>query len=423
MGLVAFRFNNPLIVFANRRKFLLAVVLLAVCFLWLGKSQAQNSESANGGQDRASEQRLPMLPIDEFKPRSMLNVASNNLKRAKYPVIDIHTHFGFRLKGDIEALNQFVDVMNRHQIAICTSLDARLGEETTHIEYLKKEYPNRFIVFAHIDWKGAGDQDNPGTWACNHPGFVRKVCEQIRRAKQNGIVGIKFFKQFGLQYRNADNKLFRIDNEMFDPIWDTCGELELPVIIHTGDPAAFFEPIDASNERYEELSRHPEWSFYGDEFPSRNELLAARNNVIRKHPNTKFIGAHMAGNPEDLATVANWLDELPNLYVELASRIGELGRQPYTARKFMIRYQNRVLFGTDGPWPEERLTYYWRFLETFDENFPYSEKVPPPQGLWNIYGVGLPNEVLAKIYCGNAMNLLPSVGATYQKAVAEMGSR
>ena len=156
------------------------------------------------------------------------------------------------------------------------------------------------------------------------------------------------------------------------------------------------------------MSRHPDWSFHGKDFPKRDELLAARNRVIQRHAKTTFIGAHMAGNPEDLDEVSQWLEQYPNLYVEIASRIGELGRQPYTARKFMIKHQDRVLFGTDGPWPELRLTYYWRFLETRDENFPYSEKSPPPQGFWNIYGVELPEAVLKKVYFENALKILPA---------------
>jgi predicted TIM-barrel fold metal-dependent hydrolase len=181
------------------------------------------------------------------------------------------------------------------------------------------------------------------------------------------------------------------------------------VIIHTADPAAFFEPVDATNERWEELSRHPDWSFYGGDFPSRDELLAARNRVIARHPKTQFIGAHVANNAEDLKTVGAWLDRYPNLWIEPASRISELGRQPFTAREFLIRYGDRLLFGTDGPWPEKRLQLYWRFLETHDESFPYSEKEPPPQGLWQIYGLDLPNEVLRKLYYENAVKLIPGI--------------
>jgi predicted TIM-barrel fold metal-dependent hydrolase len=181
----------------------------------------------------------------------------------------------------------------------------------------------------------------------------------------------------------------------------------LPVLIHVADPAAFFLPIDETNERWEELHRHPEWSFYGPQFPRREKLLADFLRVVERHPRTVFIGAHLASNSEDLATLGQWLDRYPNLVVEIASRIAELGRQPFTARRFLIQYQDRLLFGTDGPWPEERLRLYWRFLETEDEYFPYSERPFPPQGFWNIYGVNLPDEVLRKIYYENALRVLP----------------
>jgi predicted TIM-barrel fold metal-dependent hydrolase len=172
---------------------------------------------------------------------------------------------------------------------------------------------------------------------------------------------------------------------------------------------AFFQPIDATNERWEELHRHPEWSFPANRFPSHASLLNAFLRMVERHPETTFIGAHVASNAEDLSAVRGWLDRYPNLYVEIASRIGELGRQPYTARKFFVDYSDRILFGTDGPWPEERIRLYWRFLETFDENFPYSEKEFPPQGFWSIHGAGLPDDVLEKVYYRNAARLIPAV--------------
>jgi predicted TIM-barrel fold metal-dependent hydrolase len=177
--------------------------------------------------------------------------------------------------------------------------------------------------------------------------------------------------------------------------------------MHTGDPAAFFRPIDEHNERWEELRRHPDWSFYGPLWPKRDELLAARNRVIARHPKTTFIGAHVANNSEDLATVGQWLDRYPNLVVEIAARIGELGRQPYTARRFFLKYSDRIMFGTDGPRVRERLLPHWRFLETYDEYFPYAENPFPPQGLWNIYGLGLPDDVLKKVYYENAVRIIP----------------
>lgn len=375
------------------------------------KTVPQTAPEQKPANDISSNQELP--DIASYYPTPKLKVASAKLTRAKFPAIDIHSHFGFRIKGDKESLKKYIEVMDRNKIALTTSLDARLGSEQAHADFLR-DYKNRFIIFANIDFIGSGNRAKPKTWNCNQPGFVRTTCEQLKRAKLSGISGIKFFKQFGLGFKNADGSLIKIDDSRFDPIWEMCGKLKLPIIIHTGDPAAFFDPINPKNERYEELSRHPDWSFHGDDFPSRSELLAARNRVIARHPNTQFIGAHMAGNSEDLKSVAKWLDQHPNLVVEISSRIGELGRQPFTARKFIMKYQDRILFGTDGPWPEQRLHYYWRFLETEDEYFPYSEKEPQPQGLWFIYGLNLPDEVLKKIYFKNALKLLPDFESQYK---------
>lgn len=398
----------------------LAAIVCAFCVTpklivaQVGKKAVPQEKSENPKDTAPAESQLP--DISNYYPAPKLKVATTRLKHAKFPVIDIHSHFGFRLKGDKEALKKYVEVMDRNRIALTTTLDARLGSEEEHIKFLK-DHRERFIIFAHIDFVGDGSRSKPKTWVCNQPGFVRTTCEQLKRAKSSGISGIKFFKQFGLGYKNADGSLIKIDDPRFDPIWEACGNLDLPIIIHTGDPAAFFDPIDPKNERYEELSRHPNWSFHGDQFPSRSELLAARNRVIAKHRGTKFIGAHLAGNSEDLATVAQWLDAHPNLVVEISSRIGELGRQPFTARKFVMKYQDRILFGTDGPFPEQRLRCYWRFLETEDEYFPYSEKEPQPQGLWFIYGLNLPDEVLKKIYYANALDLIPAVATQYTSNV------
>ena len=374
-------------------------------------AQPSNQDSKNKTED-SSKRELPN--IASFYPTPKLKVPSTKLTKAKFPAIDIHSHFGIRIRGDREALQKYVEVMDRNQIAISNSLDARLGSETEHINFLAP-HANRFSVFAHIDFQGKGTKKQPAKWSCNQAGFVREVCEKLKVAKKSGIHGVKFFKGFGLGYPNSDGTLIKIDDRRFDPIWKTCGNLKLPVIIHTGDPAAFFDPIDETNERYEELFRRPEWSFHGDRFPSRSELLEARNRVIARHPGTQFIGAHMGGNPEDLSIVGTWLDKHPNLVVEFSSRIGELGRQPFTARDFFIKYQDRILFGTDGPWPEERLHYYWRFLESRDEYFPYSEKRPQPQGLWFIYGINLPDAVLEKIYYQNALRILPQLKTQYKK--------
>ncbi|MDX1945929.1 MAG: amidohydrolase family protein [Pirellulaceae bacterium] len=352
------------------------------------------------------------LLLENFRPQPMLRVPRHELARAKFPVVDVHTHFRVKFRGGGEQLEEWVRLMDRNQVAVCVSLDGQWDDALDeHASFLWAKHQDRFAIFANIDWQGRGRADDPGSWDCQRPDFARRVAQQLAAAKERGACGLKIFKQFGLEYRNPDGSPIQIDDPRWDGIWRACGELGLPVLIHVADPAAFFLPIDERNERWEELHRRPDWSYHGPQFPQREAVLADFLRVVERHPKTTFIGAHVAGNAEDLATVGEWLEKHPNLHVEIASRIAELGRQPYTARRFVIMYQDRILFGTDGPWPEERLRLYWRFLETEDENFPYSEKDFPPQGLWNIYGLHLPDDVLRKLYSENAARLLPSVAA------------
>jgi predicted TIM-barrel fold metal-dependent hydrolase len=352
----------------------------------------------------------PPISIGDFQPKPQLKVASTDIVQAKFPVVDIHSHFWIRLKHDTDSLEQFVAMMNRNNIALGVSLDGTLGQQLDdHIDYLWRNHKNRFLIFTNIDWKGTGKQDDPTTWVCNQPGFAKKIAFELAEAKTRGVSGLKVFKSFGLENRNADGSFTEIDDERFDPIWVACGELGLPVIMHTADPSAFFEPIDANNERYEELSRRPEWHFPEGKFPRRNELHAARNRLFAKHPKTTFIAAHFGNDAEDLQETSQLLLKHPNVVVEFASRISELGRQPFTSRDFFLKHSDQILFGTDGPWPEARYRAYWRFLETRDEYFAYSEKPIPPQGLWRIYGIDLPDEVLEKIYYKNAVRVIPGV--------------
>ncbi|MEQ1904855.1 MAG: amidohydrolase family protein [Pirellulaceae bacterium] len=361
------------------------------------------------------EDKKSLLSISEFRPVPKLKVAATQLSHAKFPVIDVHTHFRFKTKGSVDELKSYLKIMDDNNIALSISLDATLGLEDEHLKFLSGADADRFGVFVHLDFQGAGEADQPETWACNQPEFGRLVAAQLKEAKQRGCLGLKFFKQFGLEFRDAQGKLSRIDDDRFDPIWQACGDLQMPVLIHTADPAAFFDPIDAQNERAEELLRHPEWSFADRRFPRKGELIAARNRVIAKFPRTVFIGAHVANNPENLAEVSEWLVAYPNLYVDISSRIGELGRQPFTSRAFFEKFGDRILFGTDGPWPAARLGYYWRFLESRDEYFPYSEKQPPPQGLWSIYGIELPDEILRKVYFENCLAVIPMLKEKFER--------
>lgn len=400
--------------FVDRVGVLFAALTWGCCAASVGVAQQTPGAPLDGKEGKP-------LALENFRPRPMLKVEQHLVERAKFPVIDLHTHFRVKTRQSPEVRDAYVELMNRNGIALCVSLDGEMGDRLEeHREHLAPQ-ADRFAYFANIPWRGAGKEGEPASWDCQRPDFGRRMALALAEAKKRGACGLKVFKELGLGIPNADGSLAKIDDPRWDEIWRACGDLGFPVLIHVADPVAFFQPIDATNERFEELHRRPEWGFADrGKFPSHEQLLAAFLRVVERHPKTQFVGAHVASNAEDLSAVGGWLERYPNLQVEIASRIAELGRQPYTARKFLIRYQDRVLFGTDGPWPETRVRLYWRFLETFDENFPYSEKEFPPQGLWNIYGVGLPDEVLRKLYHENALKLLPSLREPFERACKQL---
>ncbi len=394
----------------------------SLLFIWIAPlailvEQSSAQQSGTKEQDIAPKSIAQPATMDHWLLHPRVRVARTKIEKAAFPVVDFHTHFWVKGKHDSELLHSYVAMMDRNNIAVSISLDGTLGPQLErHIAFLHESFEDRFVIFANIDFQGTGGARDYLRWECNQPHFVRNTVEQLREAASKGwIGGLKFFKDFGLRYRDSSGELLRIDDPRWDPIWEACGELGLPVLMHTADPSAFFVPISETNERQRELGQHPDWSFFGDNFPAREELHAARNKVIERHPKTQFIAAHFGNDAEDLAELAVWLETYPNLHIEFASRINELGRQPYTARDFFIRFQDRILFGTDGPWPEKRLHAYWRFLETKDEYFPYSDKVPPPQGDWNIYGIYLEDQILKKIYHYNAARLIPAVRQRLEK--------
>jgi predicted TIM-barrel fold metal-dependent hydrolase len=253
------------------------------------------------------------------------------------------------------------------------------------------------------------------------PAGVAEQVQWIDDAARKGAVGIgEINKSFGTAFRDPEGKLLKVDDPRLDPIWDEAGRLGLPVLIHTGDPPAFFLPVDEHNERYEELSEFPEWSRSNPGDPTFEQLMTDREQLIAKHPRTIFIGAHIGSNEDDLAYASHLLDKYPNYYVDMAARVAALGREPYTARRFLIKYQDRVLFATDGGfgmadtepgWTAERyFRSHFEFLETANEYIEYPQW-PLSQGRWRVYGVDLPPEVLEKIYAGNIERLLPTHAA------------
>lgn len=352
------------------------------------------------------------LRLLDYKPVSMLKVLDHAVERSKFPAINVHTHQG-RLNSS-EQVDRLIRDMDDANVAVVVSLDGMWGDTLSkHAELLTAKHPGRFVVFAQIDYRGDG-ADDMKTWAVNQPDFGVQMAAKLEDAVRRGARGLKIHKSHGLYYRDSDGKLITVDDPRYDPIWAKCGELGIPVLIHTSDPAAFFIPLDPTNERYEELAQHPNWHFHGKDYPSQAELLEARNRVVARHPKTKFIAAHMLNHAEDLQYVAGCLEKYPNLFVETAERIAELGRQPYTARRFFIRYADRILFGTDEvPFVRSSgvpaYSAYFRFFETDDEYFRYMPTDPPPTGRWYIYGIQLPDEVLRKIYYQNALRLIPGL--------------
>ena len=331
------------------------------------------------------------LKLLDWRPKSQMVVKETIVLKPKYPVIDIHNHL-----GALENTKKYLEEMDKAGVWKCVSLDGN-SKDDVYIEHLRVSQSvskDRFIVFFRPDFS-----------KIDEPDFGRKEAEKLEKAVKMGARGLKIAKNLGLTEKDKSGKLIPVDDPRIDPIWAKCGELGIPVMIHVSDPKAFFTPVDKYNERYDELGAHPNWSFYGDEYPSKEEILAQRNRVIARHPETIFIGAHMGNLPEELHTVAKWLEVYPNFYVDIDARISELGRQPRTTREFLIKYQDRVMFGTDTPPNAEAYQIYYRFLETDDEYFDPAGG-HHLQGRWMIYGVYLPDEVLEKIYNKNALKIL-----------------
>jgi predicted TIM-barrel fold metal-dependent hydrolase len=350
------------------------------------------------------------LLLKDFEPKSVLHVKETHVGRARFPVVDVHTHVSPRRPGQPPAIPipEMVKTMDAVNVRTMVNLTGGAGERlAATIASFDRAYPKRFLTMTEPTWARAGEQ-----------GYAAWQADEIAKARSAGAVGVKVLKTLGLYLRDGGptGKLVRVDDERFDPMWEACGRLNMPVAIHVGDPEAFFLPTDRFNERYEELSAHPDWSFHGKDFPSFQAILDARDRVFAKHPKTTFVALHVGHWAENLAAVGEMLTKFPNVHVELGARIGELGRQPRTAARFFDAYQDRILFGTDAVplgfqtpqqvFGEELYRIYYRFLETEDEYFDYAPAKIPPQGRWRIYGLGLPEPILRKVYYENAERVL-----------------
>lgn len=328
------------------------------------------------------------LRLSDFQPRPMLVSPGHEVLRPKFPAIDYHNHLDALEPADV------LRIMDECGIERAVNITMSTGKAALRmIEKFHDADANRFSTYGWMDWNDV-----------QSPGFFQRAVDRLEDLVEHGACGLKLWKDLGTSVRDASGNLLRVDDERLAPLFEKAAALAVPVMFHIGDPDAFFQPIDEHNERYEELAAHPQWSFHGSQF-SKPELLEQRDRVIARHPKTTFIGAHMAEHPEDLAYVSRLLDSNPNLYIDISARCAELGRQPYTARDFFLKYAERILFGTDLLPEVEMYRLHFRFLETRDEYFEYPSHASR-QGRWNIYGLFLPEDVLRRVYRENALKLL-----------------
>jgi predicted TIM-barrel fold metal-dependent hydrolase len=384
----------------------LGFALLFALWLGAGCSGSVSAQDIKYSQDSDAAKRMTLL-LRDYHPHSMLHATVHQVPRAKFPVIDIHNHVNDPggVHGEEIAAAEVIRRMDAANVKKIVILTGMWGDKLQGvIDKMVKPYPDRFMVFAQMDWSKIND-----------PNFSQEMVQQLDDAVRRGARGLKILKDLGLGVRDSSGKLIPIDDPRLDPVWEECGRLGIPVAIHSTDPEAFFTPTDKNNERYEELMSNPSWSFSGPKFPSKETLLDEEHHVFAKHPQTTFIALHVANWPENLDAVSSWLDKYPNMYVEFGAREAELGRQPRRARKFFFDYQERIMFGTDSEPEEAMYANYFRWLETPDEYFEYAGY--PGQGRWGIYGMELPDNVLEKVYNKNAEKIFAQF-----KGVSQMGA-
>ena len=344
----------------------------------------------------------PAGPIDfeEYEPVSTLKVAEHKLGRAKYPFIDVHNHQYQMDDADLRGLITQMDSLN---MGLMVNLSGRgfsgnPGESTKFLNgalaNIQKTGPKRLALFTNINFASVNDKD-----------WTAQAVKTLEEDVQKGARGLKIYKSLGFNVKDEKGNRVRVDDPRLDLIWAKCGELGIPVLIHTADPKSFWDPMDRYNERWLELKLHPNRKRAENNPVSFEQLIAEQHNVFRKHPKTTFINAHMGWYPNDLTKLDSLMRVFPNMNVEIGAVIAELGRQPKASRTFFEKYQDRILFGKDSWVPSEYATYF-RVLETDDEYFPYHKKY---HAFWRMYGMALPDEVLKKVYYKNALRIIPGL--------------
>ena len=344
---------------------------------------------------RCGKPASPPPSIVDYRPRSTVVAPEHLVPRAKFPVVDIHSH----LVITPENIDQTVREMDALNLRVLVNLTAGTGERLRQLVQTTRtsRYADRFRVFANVNWDGAGG-----------PGWKEREVAGLEQAVKDGAIGLKVAKNLGLTARKADGSRLKVDDPDLDPIWQTAARLNIPVIIHVADPAQFFAPVDYKNERWLELAIFPGREYPQDRFPAFETLMDERDRMFARNPKTRFINAHFGWHGNDLGRAARHLDSLPNVVLEAGAVLYEFGRQPRAAREFFIKYQDRVLFGKDAYAPSE-YPYYWRVFETADEYFDYYRDY---HAFWKLYGMQLPDEVLRKLYYANALRVAPGLPQT-----------
>lgn len=337
------------------------------------------------------EETEEVIALQEFYPESEIIREEENIPvRPAYPLIEAHGHIFPGYEGNL------IQEMND----LRTGLFIDLALRTTTVEKydeLRKKYPSpRILIFPGLNYDRLNEDGDP---------FQKIAADLEALARDRGVKGVKLWKDLGM-FRKYKGEVIPIDDPRLKPVWDVCAKYDLIVGIHTADPPAFFRPTNAKNERFQELARRPEWSFYGEDFPAFRELLAQRDRLFARRRDVRFIALHFGELAHDLGAARKLLQENPNVWLDTAQRIDELGRHPKAVRKFFIEFQDRILYGTDGLPDRPKIEIYWRFLETDDDYFDYYPEHKPRKGFWKIHGLDLPDAVLRKLYHENALKLL-----------------
>jgi uncharacterized protein len=347
---------------------------------------------------RPAEGRDPEFPppnIREYKPRSTLVVPEHKVPRAKFPVVDFHGHPPSMDSPDaVNRLGRTMDPLNLQVMVVNGRLTGdRIPQTISAVN--GSQYRDRFAYFATVSFDGVG------------PGAGQKIAARLEADVKAGATGIaEIGKQFGLANRKTDGTRLKLDDPELDPVWQAAARLKIPVFIHVADPSEFFQPLDYNNERWLELALYRDRRYQDrSRFPSFEELMGERDRLFARHPNTIWVLAHLGWHASDLARLGRMFDKMPNLYSEVGAILYDLGRQPRTAHEFFVKYQDRLLFGKDSYQPDE-YPYYWRVFETNDEYFDYYRDY---HAFWKLYGMGLPDQVLKKLYYGNALKIIPGM--------------